>query len=208
MPRTSSCEPFLTGRPPERHQQLRSAARRRLHPDDRDRAARRRRPVLLRPGLAHGLLDAAERGGAAAADLQRRPAGLRGQSVQRSDADLRPGRGDAVHRVDGGQTACAAARTNFAVEGNEIPYSDQASIGVQRQLGRTMAVEADYVYTGNRAMLVHAQRQPVLQPGDRLQLSVHRHRASGRIRSGVTCRCGGRSASPTTTACRWPSPSA
>jgi hypothetical protein len=30
-------------------------------------------------------------------------------------------------------------------------YSHQASLGVQRQLGDTMAVEADYVYTGSRA---------------------------------------------------------
>jgi hypothetical protein len=44
--------------------------------------------------------------------------------------------------------------TNFAVEGNEIPYSNQASFGVQRQFGRTMSLEADYVYTANRAMLV------------------------------------------------------
>ncbi len=32
----------------------------------------------------------------------------------------------------------------------EIPYSHQASIGVQRQLSDTMAVTADYVYTGSR----------------------------------------------------------
>jgi hypothetical protein len=44
--------------------------------------------------------------------------------------------------------------TNFAVEGNRIPYSDQASFGVQRQFGRTMSLEADYVYTASRAMLV------------------------------------------------------
>ncbi|HEY3160364.1 MAG TPA: TonB-dependent receptor [Vicinamibacterales bacterium] len=31
-----------------------------------------------------------------------------------------------------------------------LPYSHQASIGIQRQLGTTMAVEADYVYTGGR----------------------------------------------------------
>jgi hypothetical protein len=43
--------------------------------------------------------------------------------------------------------------TNFAVEGNEIPYSNQASFGVQRQFGGSMSLEADYVYTGNRAML-------------------------------------------------------
>ncbi|MBI3049424.1 MAG: TonB-dependent receptor [Acidobacteria bacterium] len=32
----------------------------------------------------------------------------------------------------------------------EVPYSYQASIGVQRQLGETMAVEADYAYNGGR----------------------------------------------------------
>jgi hypothetical protein len=31
-----------------------------------------------------------------------------------------------------------------------LPYSHQASIGLQRQLGTTMAVEGDYVYTGGR----------------------------------------------------------
>jgi hypothetical protein len=31
-----------------------------------------------------------------------------------------------------------------------MPYSHQASIGLQRQLGDTMAIEADYVYTGMR----------------------------------------------------------
>jgi hypothetical protein len=44
--------------------------------------------------------------------------------------------------------------TNFAVDGNEIPYSNQASVGMARQLGRSMSVEADYVYSGDRAMLV------------------------------------------------------
>jgi hypothetical protein len=32
----------------------------------------------------------------------------------------------------------------------QMPYSYQTSIGVQRQLGNTMAVEADYVFIGNR----------------------------------------------------------
>jgi hypothetical protein len=31
-----------------------------------------------------------------------------------------------------------------------LPYSHQASIGVQRQLGTAMSIEADYVYTGGR----------------------------------------------------------
>jgi len=37
---------------------------------------------------------------------------------------------------------------------NEIPYSWQSSLGIERQIGSKMSVEADYVFTGNRAMLV------------------------------------------------------
>ena len=37
----------------------------------------------------------------------------------------------------------------------EIPYSYQASAGVQKQLGSVMAVEADYVYKADRATLVN-----------------------------------------------------
>lgn len=37
---------------------------------------------------------------------------------------------------------------------NEIPYSWQTSIGGERQIGDRISVEADYVFTGNRAMLV------------------------------------------------------
>ena len=36
------------------------------------------------------------------------------------------------------------------VTGFPIPYSHQASIGVQRQVGNLMAMEADYVYAGSR----------------------------------------------------------
>jgi len=36
---------------------------------------------------------------------------------------------------------------------NRIPYSHQASIGVQRQIGASTSFEADYVYTGGRAQL-------------------------------------------------------
>jgi Carboxypeptidase regulatory-like domain/TonB dependent receptor len=44
--------------------------------------------------------------------------------------------------------------TAFAAPYNEIPYSNQGSIGVQRQLGDKMVVEADYAYTGSRAQNV------------------------------------------------------
>jgi hypothetical protein len=58
------------------------------------------------------------------------------------------------------QTLCTVARTptclrrsigTFAAPYNEIPYSNQASIGIQRQFGQSMSFEADYVYTGLRA---------------------------------------------------------
>jgi hypothetical protein len=39
----------------------------------------------------------------------------------------------------------------LAAAGDQIPYSYQASAGVQRQLADSMMVEADYVYVGNRA---------------------------------------------------------
>jgi hypothetical protein len=45
-------------------------------------------------------------------------------------------------------------RRDIAYEMNhpwrQHPYSHQASMGIQRQLGTTMSVEADYVYTGGR----------------------------------------------------------
>ena len=53
------------------------------------------------------------------------------------------------------QPGCLRRSVNtMANNYNEIPYSWQTSIGMERQVGETMAFEADYVFTGNRAMLV------------------------------------------------------
>jgi hypothetical protein len=61
------------------------------------------------------------------------------------------------------KTLCTVARTpgclrrslgTFAAPYNEIPYSNQASVGVQRQFGQSMSLEADYVYTALRAQNV------------------------------------------------------
>jgi hypothetical protein len=41
----------------------------------------------------------------------------------------------------------------IAANSNEVPYSYQSSIGMQRQIGQSIAFEADYIYTANRAML-------------------------------------------------------
>jgi hypothetical protein len=40
--------------------------------------------------------------------------------------------------------------TSFAAPDAQVPYSYQTSIGVQRQLGRVMAVDADYIYVATR----------------------------------------------------------
>jgi hypothetical protein len=42
----------------------------------------------------------------------------------------------------------------LASNNNQVPYSYQASGGVQKQFGNTMALDVDYVYTANRAMLL------------------------------------------------------
>ena len=43
--------------------------------------------------------------------------------------------------------------SNFVAPDLQQPYSYQSSIGVQRQLGTVMSVEANYVFTGDRATL-------------------------------------------------------
>jgi hypothetical protein len=40
--------------------------------------------------------------------------------------------------------------TEISYPGRQTPYSHQASVGVQRQIGVDMSVEANYVYTGGR----------------------------------------------------------
>jgi hypothetical protein len=49
------------------------------------------------------------------------------------------------------RTCLRPSLQNFVADDLEVPYSYQSSIGVQRQIGREMAVEADYVFTGVRA---------------------------------------------------------
>ena len=40
--------------------------------------------------------------------------------------------------------------SNFASEDLQMPYNYQGALGAQRQLGETMSIQADYVYTANR----------------------------------------------------------
>jgi hypothetical protein len=57
-----------------------------------------------------------------------------------------------------------ALSNTLAAPQNEIPYSHQASIGMQRQLGATMAFDADYVFTGMRKLLVAINRNLAYDP--------------------------------------------
>ena len=144
------------GRPRERHQQLGSAARRRLQPD-------RQRPCCAAAPAGSSPIPARtprywtklERRRAPSAGPQRRPAGLRRQPVQRADPDLRAGRGDAVHASTATPTCLRRSIGTFAAPYNEIPVQ-QPGVGRHPAADRrrTMAVEADYVYTGNRAQHV------------------------------------------------------
>jgi hypothetical protein len=53
-------------------------------------------------------------------------------------------------RLTGCDRPSAAKQAAVYSEGFTMPYSHQASVGVQRQVTPTMAVEADYVYSGDR----------------------------------------------------------
>ena len=68
---------------------------------------------------------------------------------------------------------CATARVpgclrpnlgNFVANDLLVPYSHQASIGVARQLGAAMAIEADYVYTAERGTLAQRNINISVQP--------------------------------------------
>ena len=138
------------GRPPERHEQLRVRALGFAYqPDRQDGHPRRLRQVLRRRHGSAGGVHAAQRAADHAADPERRTAGLRVEPVQRSGADLRPGVTAPV-LGESGRRLPAAERWQFRRERSECPISHQASIGVQRQLGEVMAVEADWVYTAER----------------------------------------------------------
>ena len=155
--------------------------------NDRDRRARRHRAVLLgrrcrsrpsgwrrstgwrviqvtndgRPNFAADPLQrpaAADAGAGAAAVLPR-------QQRARLPPPLDPG-------ADG-------ARRNSP---RDLARTWQTSIGVQRQLGATMAVEADYVYSqGRHEKDVIDNVNLTLQPGDRRELSVLGHQPAARI---------------------------
>ena len=67
--------------------------------------------------------------------------------------------------------SCSSQPRSFAAPDAQVPYSYQSSIGVQRQIGSVMAVDADYIFVApTSARDVSARREPGLQPGDRVQL--------------------------------------
>ncbi|MGE0449280.1 MAG: carboxypeptidase regulatory-like domain-containing protein [Vicinamibacterales bacterium] len=56
--------------------------------------------------------------------------------------------------VDSSANCLRRSVNTMANNYNEIPYSWQRSVGFEHQIGDRMSFEADYVFTGNRAMLV------------------------------------------------------
>ncbi len=96
----------------------------------------------------------------------------------------------------------------FASNYNEIPYSNQASFGVQRQFGILDVGRGRLRLHRPAGAERHHQLEHRLQPGHRRQLPVHADRPAPvpGVGLGLEPRC--RSANRTTTACRWRSPSA
>ena len=64
----------------------------------------------------------------------------------------------------------------FAAPYNEIPYSNQASVGVQRQFGSVDGVRGRLRLHGQPRAELRDERQSGLRPGHRRQLSLHQHR--------------------------------
>ncbi len=56
--------------------------------------------------------------------------------------------------VSNSPTCLRRSLGTLAANDNRVPYSYQASGGMQRQLRSDMSIDVDYVYTANRAMLV------------------------------------------------------
>jgi hypothetical protein len=52
----------------------------------------------------------------------------------------------------------------LAAPSNEVPYSYQSSVGVQRQLASDMMIESDFVYIGNRRVLNTLNRNLAYNP--------------------------------------------
>jgi len=80
----------------------------------------------------------------------------------RADFASNPFNGPAPNHVQASQRLCTVNRVagclranvgNFVAPDLKSPFSHQASMGFQRQLTDSMAVEADWVYTGNRDIL-------------------------------------------------------
>ena len=178
-------EPFLKAGRAERHQQLGAARRRRLHAERSHGDPRRRRPLLRRSRLAHRLLDEARRLRAPPADPERRP--RRTSRPTRSTARSRPSSRSRTRSAPsrGRRPACGAASARSPRPTTRSPTATRRRSAFQRQIGASMSVEADYVYTGPARAERLVQRQHRLRPGDRRELSVHEHRQAAVSRLGL-----------------------
>ena len=129
------------------------------------------------------------------------------QSVQRPGPDAstkwrrRCARSPTCRAASAGQP-----RARLRVRTTRSRYSNQGSVGMQRQFGPRCRSKPT---TSTRACgrITSASTQHRLQPCDRRQLPVHALLRTSPYPSGARSRSR-RSASPTTTGCRWRSPSA
>ena len=186
-PRKSSSSRSCNGRPHERHQQLGPARRRRLRLTDR---------TVIRGGGGRFFADPGSH----------TPTGRKLGAYALHPQILNDGRADFAANPFNGRSRpssrwrrrCAPSPAapnclrrsleTFAAPDNEIPYSNQASFGMQRQFGSTMSFEADYVYTGHAR--AERRRSTSTSPTTRRPARTTRSptSASGRIPTGARCR--------------------
>ena len=103
--------------PARRHEQHRSAPRLRLHAEPANGAPRRLRLLLRRGAEQHLVVHAVVRQHRQCRTAERRPARLRGQPVQRADADLRPGPAAPLRRTRRADLPAAERQHDCAAAG-------------------------------------------------------------------------------------------
>ena len=160
-------EPWLEPDRPDDYEQHRSAPRLRVLAEPADRDSRRLRLLLRRGAEQHLVVHAVVCQHRERRAVERRPARLRDQPVQRADADLRARRSGASARTRRAQPACGRAptRSRRRRSSRTCRTATRPRSGCSASSARSMAVEVDYAYTGGTARAV----RPGAQPGHELQ---------------------------------------
>ena len=123
------------------------------HADRTDRPSRRLGAVFRGAAVSRDLLDGARGAEQRHPDHQRRPPELRRRSAQRpAAADAGAGAAALLPRPERARVPArnrpgARRSRRYTID---LARTWQSSLGVQRQIGKTMSVEADYVYSQGR----------------------------------------------------------